>query len=185
MSSLCARHCYDGGELVPKSCLILETQRAVACQDPLSIVFPRQGYCSGLPFPSPGDLPNPGIEPRFLTLQAYSLPAETQGKPQNTGVIAYLFSRGSSWSRNQTMVFCIAGGFFTTELSGKPSHCYTYSLQFHSVAQSCLTLSAPMDCSMPGFPVHHQLPELAQTHAHGVSDDIQSSHPLSSPYPPT
>ena len=83
---MCARHYYDGGELVPKSCLILETQRAVACQDPLSIVFPRQGYCSGLPFPSPGDLPSPGIEPRFLTWQAYSLPAETQGKPQNTGV---------------------------------------------------------------------------------------------------
>ena len=82
------------------------------------------------------------------------------------------------------MVFCIAGGVFTTELSGKPSHCYTYSLQFNSVAQSCLTLCAPMDCSTPGFPVHHQLPELTQTHAHQVSDDIQSSHPLSSPSPP-
>ena len=41
-----------------------------------------------------------------------------------------------------------------------------------------------MDCSMPGFPVHHQLPELAQTHVHQVSDAIQSSHPLSSPSPP-
>ena len=41
-----------------------------------------------------------------------------------------------------------------------------------------------MDCSMPGFPVHHQLPELAQTHAHWVSDAIQPSHPLSSPSPP-
>ena len=38
-----------------------------------------------------------------------------------------------------------------------------------------------MDCSMPGFPVHHQLPELTQTHVHWVSDDIQLSHPLSSP----
>ena len=42
----------------------------------------------------------------------------------------------------------------------------------------------PMDCSTPGFPVHHQLPELAQTHTHGVSDAIQPSHPLSSPSPP-
>ena len=41
-----------------------------------------------------------------------------------------------------------------------------------------------MDCSMPGFPVHHQLPELAQTHIHWVGDTIQPSHPLSSPFPP-
>ena len=55
---------------------------------------------------------------------------------------------------------------------------------FSSVAQSCLTLCDPMDCSKPGFPVYHQLPELAQTHdVHQVSDAIQSSHPLSSPSP--
>ena len=58
------------------------------------------------------------------------------------------------------------------------------SVQFSSVAQPCLTLSDPMDCSTPGFPVHHQLPELAQTHVHWVSDAIQPSHPLSSPSPP-
>ena len=52
-----------------------------------------------------------------------------------------------------------------------------------SVTQSCLTLCDPMDCSMPGFPVHHQLPEFTQTHAHWVSDAIQPSHPLSSPSP--
>ena len=46
----------------------------------------RQEYWSGLPFPSPGDIPNPGIEPRSLTLQADSLPVELQGKPKNTGV---------------------------------------------------------------------------------------------------
>jgi len=48
--------------------------------------FSRAEYWSGLPFPSPGDLPNPGIELRSPTLQAYSLPAEPQGKPKNTGV---------------------------------------------------------------------------------------------------
>ena len=53
-----------------------------------------------------------------------------------------------------------------------------------SVAQSCLTLCNPMDCSTPGFPVHHQLPELAQTHIHWVSDAIQPSHPLLSLSPP-
>ena len=53
-----------------------------------------------------------------------------------------------------------------------------------SVAQSCPILWDPMDCSMPGFPVHHQLLELTQTHVHWVGDDIQPSHPLLSPFPP-
>ena len=54
-----------------------------------------------------------------------------------------------------------------------------------SVTQLCLTLCDPMDCSTPGLPVHHQLPEFTQTHVHWVSDAIQPSHPLSSPSPPT
>ena len=53
-----------------------------------------------------------------------------------------------------------------------------------SVTQLCLPLCDPMDCSMPGFPVHHHLPEFAQTHVHRVSDAIQPSRPLSSPSPP-
>ena len=57
-------------------------------------------------------------------------------------------------------------------------------VQFSSVAQSCPTFCDSMDCSTPGFPVHHQLPELTQTHAHWVGDAIQPSHPLSSPSPP-
>ena len=56
--------------------------------------------------------------------------------------------------------------------------------QFSSVAQSCLTLCDPMDCCRSSFPVHHQLPELAQTHVHWVGDAIQPSRPLSSPSPP-
>ena len=50
-------------------------------------------------------------------------------------------------------------------------------LKFSSVTQSSPTLCHPMECSMPGFPVHHQLPELAQTHVHWVSDAIQPFHP--------
>ena len=50
-------------------------------------------------------------------------------------------------------------------------------VQFSWVVQLCLTLCNPMDCSMPGFPVHHQLPELTQTHVHWVGDAIQPSHP--------
>ena len=53
-----------------------------------------------------------------------------------------------------------------------------------SVTQSCLTLCDPMNCSMPGLPVHHQLLEFTQTHVHWVGDAIQPTHPLSSPSPP-
>ena len=56
--------------------------------------------------------------------------------------------------------------------------------QLNSVAQSCPTLCDPMNCSAPGLPVHHQLPEFTQTHVHRVGDAIQQCHPLSSPSPP-
>ena len=62
-------------------------------------------------------------------------------------------------------------------------HIFNLALSVTSVAQSCLTLCDPMDCSMPGFPVHHQLLEFVQTHVHRVSDAIQPSHPLSSTSP--
>ena len=58
------------------------------------------------------------------------------------------------------------------------------SVQFSSVAQSCLTLCDPMNHSTPGLPVHHQLPEFTQIHIPRVSDAIQPSHPLLSPSPP-
>ena len=57
------------------------------------------------------------------------------------------------------------------------------SVHFSSVAQSCPTLCNPMNCSTPGLPVHHQLPEFTQTHVHWLDDAIQASHPLSSPSP--
>ena len=56
--------------------------------------------------------------------------------------------------------------------------------QVSSVTQSCPTLCDPVNHSMPGFPVHHQLPEFTQTHVHRVGDAIQPSHPLLSPSPP-
>ena len=62
-------------------------------------------------------------------------------------------------------------------------HINTYQLS--SVAQPCPTLCDPMDCNMPGFPVHDQLPELTQTLVHPVGDVIQPSLPLLSPSPPT
>ena len=61
---------------------------------------------------------------------------------------------------------------------------HSYLFQFSSVAQPCLTLCDPVDCSTPGLPVHHQLPGFTQTPVYWVSDAIQPSHPLSSPSPP-
>ena len=72
---------YGGDGLVAKSCLILATPWSVALHAPLSVGFSRQEYWRRLPFPSPGDLPDPGIEPRSPALQADSLPTELPGKP--------------------------------------------------------------------------------------------------------
>ena len=72
--------CHLGGGLVAKSCPTLATPWTVARQAPLSMGFSRQESWSGLPFPSPGDLPDPGIEPRSPALQADSSPTEPPGK---------------------------------------------------------------------------------------------------------
>ena len=66
-----------------------------------------------------------------------------------------------------------------------PSGPKVISVQFSSVAQSCPALCDPMNRSTPGLPIHHHLPEFTQTHVHRVSDDIQPSHPLLSPSPPS
>ena len=109
------------------------TPWTVAYQAPPSRGFSRQEYWSGLPFPSPGDLPDPGIEPRPPVLEADALTSEPPGKPS-------------------------------------------------SVTQLCPTLCDPVNRSMPGLPVHHQLLEFTQTHVHRVGDAIQPS-PLLSPSP--
>ena len=77
---------------------------------------------------------------------------------------------------------------FTTHVDSSENkilHSPKSHVQFSSVAQSCPSLCNPMDCSTPGFPVHHQLPELAQTQVHWVGDATQPSHPLLSPSPLT
>ena len=82
---------------------LFATPWTVAHQAPPSMGFSRQEYWSRLPFPSPGDLPNPGIEPRSPALQADALTSEPPGNP---------FFRGSSRPRDQTWVSCTAGRFF-------------------------------------------------------------------------
>ena len=70
-----------GGGLVDKLCPTLVTPLTVTCQSPLSLGFSRQGYWNGLPFPSPGNIPNPGIEAGSPALQVDSLWTELRGKP--------------------------------------------------------------------------------------------------------
>ena len=117
--------------------------------------------------------------------------------------VAFPFSRGSSQCRDWTKVSHIAGGLFTSWATSEVlvhikictfrMYFFTFlsvtnivnfiyiSVKFSWVTQSCPTLWDPINHSMPGLPVHHQLLEFTQTHVHQVGDAIQPSHPLSSP----
>ena len=156
--------------------------------------FSRQGYWSGSPFPSPGGLPNPGIEPGSPALQADSLPTELQGKPKVKAKSLSLvrlfatpwtvahhappymgFSRQEYWSASP---FPSPGGLPDPGIKPRSPALQSDSLltevQFHSVAQSCPTLFDPMDYSTPGFPVHHRPLELTQTHVSSHDDPMNS-----------
>ena len=102
------------------------TPGTVAFQAPLSMGFSRQGYWSGLPCPSPGDLPNPGIKPRSSALRVDSLPAELPGKPPVSFYSRILISHENEGAR-----MCVLNRF-----------------------QLCLTLCDPLNCSPPDSCVH-------------------------------
>ena len=159
--------------------------------------FSRQEYWSGLPFSSPKDLLNPGIEPRSPVLQADSLPSKPPGKqtriikhplPLTWAAINNNLGKGKKMERERSVVLAWRTAekwMWKKNTEKNPSALQTTLLAlFSSVAQLCLTLCNPMDCSTPGFHVLHQLPELAQTHVHQVGDAIQPPYPLSSPSPP-
>ena len=119
--------------------------------------FSRQKYWSGLPFHSPGDLPYPGTEPRSPALdRCFTICATRE---------AHTDPQQKPWSMLSLQA-------------------HFRSDQIRSVTQSCPTLCDPMNRSTPGLPVPHQLPEFTQTHVHRVSNAIQPSHPLASPFPP-
>ena len=103
---------------------------------------------------------------------------------KNTGVGCHFLLQGISLTHGSNP--CLLHlhwqvDFLPVKPPGKPLH--VVAVQF-SCSQSCPILCDPMDCSTPGFPVHHQLPEPTNTHVHRISDAIQPSHPLSSPSPP-
>ena len=102
---------YGGGGLVTKSCPTLATPWTVACQVSLFIGFSRQEYWNEFPFPSPGDLPNPGIKPRSPALQADSSPTELQGSPHGCMLIPkliklYTFNMHSFLHVKHTSIKC-------------------------------------------------------------------------------
>ena len=146
-----------------QSCLTLCDLMDYSHQALLSMGFSKQEYWSGLPCPPPRDLLDPGIEPKSPALQADSLPLSHQGSPIPwINKNKYIISWNQCWGNKDLKDI----------------------YQFCSVAQLCPAICDPMDCSTPGIPEHHQLLELAQTHVHQVSDAIQPSHPLLSPFPP-
>ena len=95
---------------------------------------------------------------------------------QNIWKVCFSEEKAMLWSQLGDSL-CWPLGTGTVRIQGCP--------QFSSVAQSCPTLCNAMNCSTPGLPVHHQLPEFTQTHVHRVIGAIQPSHSLSSPSPPT
>ena len=98
-----------------------------------------------------------------------------------TGTMVYSNALCLNWKQSYILYSVYVPFYF--RFSGKDK-LNSVSVQFSSVAQSCPTLCDPMNGSTPGLLVHHQLLEFTQTHAHRVSDAIQPSHPLSSPFPP-
>ena len=147
----------------------------------MSIGFSRQEYWSGLPFPSPEDLPIPAIEwiPVFYFFIIFFL---------SSFIFPITFI---SW-RLITLQYLLCllnwqAGSFPLAPPGKSDAFHIVSSPSFlpccssTVAKLCLTFCNPMDCSMPGSFVLHYLPEFAQIHVHWISNPIQLSHPLPPP----
>ena len=121
---------------------------------------------------------------RLHALQPARLLCSWNSPGKNTGVDSHSLIQGIFLTQklNPGLLHC-RQTFYHLSYQGS---CYVInpSVQFSSVAQSFPTLCDPMNCSTPGFPIHHQLLEFTQTHVHPVGDAIQPSHPLSSPSPP-
>ena len=130
-----------------------------------------------------GIFPTQGLNPDLLQCRQILYWLSHQGSSRILEWVAYPFSKGSSPPRNWTRVSCIAGRFFTSWATRETP--MRHSVQFSSVQSlSHVWLCDPMNRSTPGLPVHHQLPEFTEIHAHWVSDAMQPFHLLSSPSPP-
>ena len=109
------------GGSVAKLCVTLVTAWTIACQAPLSMGFSRQEYWSGLPFPSLGDLPHPGIEPGSPALQADSFPTELREKPKSRHILNSYLLHLFLWIASLlfTPHICIWNEIYTSTKNGK------------------------------------------------------------------
>ena len=128
-----------------------------------------------------------------LALESWGLPVRSEGSSADRMGRA----AGEQWEHQRFICYKCEGGAAESSENYPvfhkrntnsfiiARHFYRFSsVQFSSATQLCPTLCDPMTRSMPGLPVHYQLPEPTQTHVHCVGDAIQPSHPLSSPSPP-
>ena len=171
-----------------------------AHQAPPSLGFSRQEHWSGLPFPSPMHESESEVaqscptlcNPKDCSLPGSSIHGIFQARVLECVAIAFsnLVIKQQQTPETERFAQCLP----QFKIAGLPQRgrwlcrqrgTYAFWHQFSSVSQSCLTLCDPTDCSLPGFPVHHQLLELTQTRVHWICDAIQPSHPLSFSSPPT
>ena len=128
----------------------------------------------------------------FLRWQVHFIFEKIPAKDTNLNNFSVFLSRKSDVAWRKLLVQLIAQAsykYFSSRqaailLEGVGGASCVLPVHFSSVTQSCPTPCNPMNCSMPGFPVPHQLPEPTQTHVHWVGDAIQPSHSLLSPFPP-
>ena len=159
--------------------------------------FSRPEYWSALPFFPLGSLPDPGMEPYLFCIshwQAYiyiflttNTTWESPWGPRELEQVSQVPPVGGCRRMSlchQTFSFLKQTQSLQEQEEAATFLAFPPASQFSSVAQSCLTLGDPMDCSTPSLPVLHYLLELAQTHVLRVGDAFQPSHPLLSPSPP-
>ena len=153
-----------------------------------SAVCHREWHLPPSPRTAQGMDPLPCVSQRVMTvcgLQSRGLPSSLI-TPDDVRALA---TRGCEQTEQTVgsgkLSVCSSSFLSVAALDTSPASVLHLSVQFSSVSQLCLTLCDPMDCSTPGLPVLHQLPEFTQTHVHCVGDAIQPSHPLSFPSPPT
>ena len=124
-------------------------------------------------------------DPMDCHLPGSAVHGNSPGK--NAGVGSHSVLRGIFPTQGSNPVSCTGGRFLTIIWTTRKARVHMYICMYLCLlffTQSCLTLCDPMDCSMPGFPVPHHLPELAQTLVYQIGDAIQPSHPMLSPSPP-
>ena len=146
---------------------LFATLWAVAHQAPLPMGFSRREYWSGLPFPSPGDLPDPGIEPRSPALQADTLTSEPPGR---FFLLLFYFVMFPKLYYDNFFTNVYPWIFPLKNISYEYKNMHLYQVQLWGfwfwatvVVQplQVVSLCNPTDSSIPGLPVHHHLPEFA------------------------